>query len=220
MDIYIPSGRRDSFERNLCALLAVPRKACELVERFGGHNLEYLRHEMRQVSVLRTRSHMFVIMEDFSDVPGRTISMAVTTTAMNILAHDHIAIAYPRLTLQWKGMVNHGRHRSFSQQAKNIQKAMDRGYKLTYAIQGPLPNTRENGNPCTKSYSCPEVVRSFYDEKSLVIPFVGNHVTELERAAQWSLGGFGCGSGCTQFSLSLIREYSPVVGQRVVFGLE
>ena len=149
------------------------------------------------------------VVSTFIDAATSCIPYFDTTLVMNVLHHDHIAVAYPRLTLEESGIIHPTGCTMWRSYSPTVVKYAARGYTIQHARQGVLPSIPESnpnmmlgvpGEGCGGSYTCPTEYRWFYDEKSLLIPIGGNMVTKPRCSVAWSLGGHGCGDKCVQYS--------------------
>lgn len=192
------------FVRDLCTFLGVSEQDCKGTGEYGT-----LWNAMDKMVTISTTSHKFQVIKSSSNAPEHPIAMFHSTIVMNILGGDHISIAYPRYTMEGKGIL-HPAHPSPIPQAAAIIKYINRGFALSHSHQGQLPfvdpqtcgpyDPEEFHDSCGQSYTCPLQTRSFYDDTSLIIPVGSNHVQLPEWSVEWTLGGFGCGNGCVPFA--------------------
>ena len=153
--------------------------------------------------------------------PGHTPDLPIpsfhSTLVMNIMNHKDIILAYPRLTLHGRGIVNCTTDRFYTGHAQAIGKYLKRGFHLSY------PQVTSSGKPpregltwCDIKSICPRDERNFYDPKCLVIPFgldeaVQDHHGPKEKrrkrwTTKWTFGNFGCGGECKGFRLGKGKE--------------
>lgn len=210
MDIYVPRRRGRAFVRQLSAALGIDRPTvCEE----DGYSLMHMTM-VRKVWMVRGNSRTFQVIEAEDGAADGPVPAFHSTLLMNLLGHDHISVAYPKLTMEGRGVLRPDCPLTPAKQAA-IVKYMERGYDLRYPVQGPLrpsgmskpdfqrrqraPPEQRDDTTCGRSYTCPKEMRGFYDSVSLLIPLGGNKVTQPNWTVEWDLGGFGCGEGCIPY---------------------
>lgn len=123
-----------------------------------------------------------------------------STLVMNFLAHDHLSIAYPLLTLHGLAIQNPSYSLSRGIRAGAQVKYDTRGFTLQAFRQrdhAEAAGYTTSIFPCSASL-CPQQERSFYDNRSLVVPWSSNSFRNPKYSTLWIAGGAGCGQeGCT-----------------------
>lgn len=224
MDIYVERRKRKLLVKALCKLLGIPTTSCTPVS-IGADTLPYDTPGICAVYSISFQGRQIQIIESAYSTAQSAVPYFHTTLVMNILAYDHISVAYPKLTLKQEGILHPDPVPNIGLQVKALFKYIKRGYRLQYHIQGSLPfadDTTEEGEFCASSYVCCRERRSFYDSKSLVLPIGGGVVMQPRKRAMWTLGGLGCGMGCVPFRRGTVMGYvlaqtSPTV--KLMFAL-
>ena len=196
MDIYALQHSWQSFIQDLKTLLDFQENAEQ------NPDLPYEDTNFPGLSELKklTRgSKCFDILQTKSAAADFAIPHFHTTAVMNLLAWDHIAIAYPLLTLKMQALTHPCYQLSRGVHASTMIKYESRGFQLQYPTQRHSPAAAGytlQTLPCRLDI-CPLQERSFYDSQALVLPFTGNNIVYPRKSALWILGGEGCGeNGC------------------------
>lgn len=218
MDIYISRDDHCSFQQNLFEFLGVPPD--EFTESSSHYNAW---RGFDGLVSFTARGYRFQIMVSFMQASTTCIAHFDTTLLMNVLHHDHISIAYPRLTLQGSGVIHPTGCCGWRRYPTTLVKYISRGYSLQHARQGVLvclPKSDtvrsriKEGKSCGESYICPLETCHFYDNKSLLLPIEGNTVTNPSVIVAWRLGGYGCGEKCIQHAPGWERDFHVLPERR------
>lgn len=208
MDIYVPKRHYKRLVKELSTLLNVAFQNTSIPEDgyMEGGGIKKMVTLTVQNRRYQKPNLCFQIIQSIDQAADTPLAYFHSTIVMNFLAHDHIAVAYPKLTLNRAGILNNTITNFHAFHIPAIAKYISRGYQLRYSTKDILPDTtveKEYHNfmreePwCVGTYTCPKEWRLFYDEKSLILP-VGNHSKILSApwVTIWRFGGFGCGAGC------------------------
>ena len=216
MDIYVPRKAYKSFRKELCKLLHVAPSTISTMDLDTGDQEGYAVSSIMGISYLKARSRMFQIIQSSTPAADYPIASFHSTLVMNKLTYDHLAIAYPRLTLKEHGVISP----DMTGHRDAVLKCIQRGYKLQYNPQGLFTNghvVKHAG--CGSAYVCAREVRTFYDSKALIVPILGNQATIPKKTVQWEFGGFGCGEDCVLYHLGEERccELRPGRSNKISF---
>ena len=196
MDIYTPQDSWNGLIQDLKTLLGFQEDtesnsdfSYEDLNFPGLCNLKKLTRESKRFDILQTKCAS----ADFA------IPHFHSTALMNLLAWDHISIAYPLLTLQAQALIHPTYQLSRGVHASAMIKYESRGFQLQHPIQRHSPvaaGYTTQTFPCRLDI-CPLQERSFYDSQALLLPFTGDNISYPKRSTLWILGGEGCGEeGC------------------------
>lgn len=156
------------------------------------------------------RVRVFQVVVCSGKAPDMPITSFHSTLVMNFLAHDHLSLAYPKLTIYDKRVVNCTTDLFYVAHTRGIAKYLGRGYALKFPKITSLADTAQgDNNQCAGKYLCPREERDFYDQKCLIIPFgKDGMMDDLDRkwGTKWTFGGFGCGGKCDGFRSSVRVE--------------
>lgn len=130
-------------------------------------------------------AHLFVcakttvrVVRSCNNSPFYLVPHYPSTHLMNYLARDHIAIAYPTLTFDGKGVLVAG----------HISDTLVGGF-----VVDTRPLICDRG-PCETSAACGDQMRWFNDEKCASIGFGREY--DPQRLVHWRLGGAPCDIAC------------------------
>ena len=198
MDIYVPRKAYKPFRKALCKLLHISLDTISTMDLDTGDQEGYAVASIMGISYLKARDRTFQIIQSSISAADYPIASFHSTLVMNKLTYDHLSIAYPRLTLEERGVItpDTAGHRDA------ILKCIQQGYKLQHNPQGWFANGHVVGHKgCNTAYVCARETRSFYDRKALVVPILGNQATIPKKTVQWEFGGFGCGEDCVLYHI-------------------
>ena len=201
MDIYVPRGQSERFLRSFKKLLESEADP----EPWAEYNSSY--RGTLSVVKLEGYGRSFDIIQSSETAADFPLPFFHSSIVINYLTSDRIAMAYPKPTLKYKGILRPSPSPTISPEALAITTYLERGYTLTPWPPHPLvyaPNVGgsddDPDSSCPDSYTCPREYRTFSDKKALQIPLFRPKLTASHPFyTEWRLGGFGCSSLCANF---------------------
>ena len=199
MDIFIPQWSWDAFVLDMEALGFESLR----VASYSGPPPPSVDERMTMMGL---RPGQRIHLHQTRDAPDEAIAHFPITLLMNLIAYNHLSVAYPNTTLRGIGVL----HPMYTQRpdAYRIQgiilKYVQRDYRICYPIRGHLHLQLPQNPPSIHCLNdlCPRRMRSFYDQHSMRVVFGADDLEPPRRAAHWNLGGFACCNTCESFALS------------------